>query len=116
VKDVAGVELHGLPVPPDEAVAVDAAPLVGFYSNETFDMTVSIDDEGRIWLDTNPKGIMAEMGQQPDHVELVGLGTDSLISAKPQMQEMHIVYSFLGDDGQGRRKHIHYGRAIARAD
>ena len=32
------------------------------------------------------------------------------------MQEMHVVYSFLGDDGQGRRKYIHYGRAIARAD
>jgi CubicO group peptidase (beta-lactamase class C family) len=116
VKDVAGVELHGLPVPPDEPVSIDAAPMIGFYSNETFDMTISVDEERRIWLDTNPKGIMAEMGQKPDHVELVGFGPDSLISAKPQMQEMHVVYSFLGDDGKGRRKHIHYGRAIARAD
>src|SRR6478736_5156791 len=111
VKDVADVELHGNPQPPAEPFAVDAAPFVGFYSNGTFDMTVSIDEDGRIWLDSNPKGIMAEMGQQPDHVELVGLGPDSLISLKPQMAEMHVVYSFLGDDGQGRSKHIHYGRA-----
>jgi CubicO group peptidase (beta-lactamase class C family) len=116
VKDVAGVELHGFPTPPEDHVSVDTAPLLGLYSNETFDMTVSVDEDGRIWLDTNPKGIMAEMGQHPDHVELVGLGPDSLISLKPQMQEMHVIYSFLGDDGQGRRKHIHYGRAIARAD
>ncbi len=116
VKDVAGVELHANPTPPAEPFAVDAAPIVGFYSNATFDMTISVDDDGRIWLDSNPKGIMAEMGQQPDHVELVGLGPDSLIALKPQMAEMHVVYSFLGDDGQGRRKHIHYGRAIARAD
>ena len=116
VKDVAGIELHANPTPPAEPFAVDAAPFVGFYSNATFDMTISIDDDGRIWLDSNPKGIMAEMGQQPDHVELVGLGPASLIAVKPQMAEMYVVYSFLGDDGQGRRKHIHYGRAIARAD
>ena len=116
VKDVAGIELHANPTPPTEPFAVDAAPIVGFYSNATFDMTISVDDDGRIWLDSTPKGIMAEMGQQPDHVELVGLGPDSLIAVKPQMAEMYVVYSFLGDDGQGRRKHLHYGRAIARAD
>jgi CubicO group peptidase (beta-lactamase class C family) len=116
VKDVAGVELHGLPTPPDEPVSVDPGPIVGLYSNDTFDMTISVDEEGRVWLDSNPKGIMLEMGQQPDHVELVGFAPDSLIALKPQMQGMHVIYSFLGDDGAGRRKHLHYGRAIARAD
>ena len=28
---------------------------------------------------------------------------------------MHLLYAFLGDDGDGRAKYIHYGRAVARA-
>ena len=79
-------------------------------------MTVSVDDEGRIWLDSVPKGIMAEMGQKPEHVQLLGLDTDALIAAEPTMKEMHVVYAFLGDDGAGRRAYMHYGRAIGRAD
>lgn len=116
VKDAAGVVLHGFPKPPAEAFAIDPAPMVGFYSNSTFDMTVSVDDDGVIWLDSIPKGIMAEMGQKPEHVQLVGLGPDSLIALEPTLKEMHVVYSFLGDDGRGRRTHLHYGRALSRAD
>jgi len=116
VTDAAGVELHGFPKPPAEPVAVDAAPYVGSFSNSTFDMVVSVDDEGRIWLDSTPKGIVLEMGQEPEHVELVGLGPDSLIAVQPTMKEMHVVYAFLGDDGAGRRKYLHYGRAIGRTD
>ena len=116
VKDVAGVELPGFPTVPTEEVAVDAAPLVGFYSNSTFDMTVSVDDDGRIWLDSIPKGIAAEMGEEAEHVQLVGLDADSLIAVEPTMKEMHVVYAFLGEDGDGRRTHMHYGRAISRAD
>src|SRR6187431_681692 len=116
LKEAAGVTLHGLPVPPAEAVAVDAGPLVGFYSNSTIDLTVSVDDEGRIWVDSNPKGILAEMGQTPEHTELVGYSTDSLITAEPAIQDMHVVYSFIGDDGANRRKYIHSGRAVSRAD
>ena len=32
------------------------------------------------------------------------------------MKEMHVVYSFIGEDGRGRRTHLHYGRALSRAD
>jgi CubicO group peptidase (beta-lactamase class C family) len=116
VKDVTGIALHGFPQPPAEPLAIDPAPYLGSYSNSTFDMTVSVDDEGRIWLDSVPKGIMAEMGQKPEHVQLLGLDTDALIAAEPTMKEMHVVYAFLGDDGAGRRAYMHYGRAIGRAD
>lgn len=114
VKDAAGIELHGFPKPPAEPFAVDATPFVGSYSNSTFDMTVSVDDDGRIWLDSTPKGIMAEMGQKPEHVQLVGMGPRSLIAMEPTMKEMHVQYAFLGDDGTGRSKYLHYGRAIGR--
>ena len=60
--------------------------------------------------------VLAEMGQTPDHIELVGYSADSLITAKPAIQDMHVVYSFIGDDGTNRRKYIHSGRAVARAD
>ena len=83
IKETAGVTLHGFPVPHAEPVPVDAAPLVGFYSNSTIDLTVSVDDEGRIWVDSTPKGILAEMGQTPEHTELVGFSADSLITAEP---------------------------------
>ncbi|GAA5202779.1 serine hydrolase domain-containing protein [Microbacterium jejuense] len=116
VSEVAGVELHGFRKPPAEPEPVDATPYVGSYSNSTFDMTVSLDDDGRIWLDSNPKGIMAEMGQKPEHVELVGLSEGALIAVEPTMKEMHVIYAFLGDDGAGRSKYIHYGRAIGRVD
>jgi hypothetical protein len=116
VKDAAGVALHGFPTPPAEPVEVDPAPLLGSYSNSTFDMVVSADDDGRIWLDSTPKGILLEMGQKPEHTQLVGFGPDTLIAAEPTMKEMHVVYAFLGDDGSGRRKYMHYGRAIGRVD
>lgn len=116
VRDAAGAELHGFPTPPTEPHPVDPAPFVGSYSNSTFDMSVSVDGAGRIWLDSTPKGLALELGQQPEHLELVGFGPDSLIALEPAMKEMHVVYSFLGDDGSGRRKYIHSGRALGRVD
>ncbi|MGX1701158.1 serine hydrolase domain-containing protein [Microbacterium sp. NPDC055357] len=116
VKDAAGAELHGFPLPPAEPLAVDPAPFVGAFSNSTFDMSVSVDDDGRLWMDTTPKGLAAEMGEKPQRVEIVGLAADSLIALEPAMKDMHMVYTFLGDDGSGRRKYLHYGRAMSRAD
>lgn len=116
VRELAGVTLHGMPQPPAEPVEVDAVPLLGSYSNSTFDMVVTVDDAGLIWIDSTPKGILLEMGQQPERHQLVGYDTDTLITREPAMKEMHLVYAFLGDDGAGRRKYMHYGRAIARDD
>lgn len=116
VKDAAGVELPGFPQPPAEPVPVDAAPLVGTYSNSTFDMVVSVDDDGRIWLESTPKGLAAEMGEEFERVELVGFDGDLLIAREATMKDLHVTYAFLGDDGQGRRKYMHYGRVIPRVD
>lgn len=116
VRDAGGAELHGFPTPPAEPHPVDPVPFVGSYSNSTFDMVVSVDDGGRIWLDSTPKGLALELGQQPEHLELIGFGPDSLIAREPAMKEMHVVYSFLGHDGAGRSKYIHSGRALGRVD
>jgi hypothetical protein len=115
LKEVADITLPGHPVPHAEPVAVEAAPLVGLYADTIYDLVVSVDDEGRIWLDRTPKDILAEIGQQPERTELVGFGDDSLI-AREASRGIHPIYAFLGDAGDGKRKYIHYGRVVTRAD
>ena len=98
IKETAGVTLHGFPVPHAEPVPVDPAPLVGFYSNSTIDLTVSLDDEGRIWVDSTPKGILAEMGQTPEHTEL------------RRLQHGLAHHRRAGDPGHARRLLVHRRR------
>jgi hypothetical protein len=115
LSQVAEVTLPGHPVPLDEPLAVEAAPLVGLYADTIYDLVVSVDDEGRIWLDRTPKDIIAEIGEKPMRTELVGFGEDSLIALEAP-RGIHPIYAFLGDAGDGKRKYLHYGRVVARAD
>ena len=78
-------------------------------------MIVSQDEDGRIWLDQVPKGIFAEMGEQPERIELVHYEGDSLIPVKAD-RGMYMPHAFVGDDGHGRALYLHVGRAIRRAD
>lgn len=116
VREVAGVELAPRPVPPAEGdrEPVDAAPYVGSYSDDINDIEVTQDADGRVWLDRTPKGVIAELGEQPTRTELVLLRGTSLIALEPS-HGVHPVYAFLGDDGSGRAAYVHYGRAVARA-
>ena len=113
--EVTGVTLPGHPVPHDEPAGVEAAPLLGLYADSIYDLVVSVDDDGRIWLDRTPKGILVAMGQQAERTELVGYSDDSLIARDPS-NGIHPIYAFIGDAGDGRRKYIHYGRVVTRAD
>jgi len=78
------------------------------------DLTVSQDDEGRIWLEQTPKGIFAELGEKPELQELVHYQGDSLIPAEPE-HGMHMPHAFVGDDGEGHALYLHVGRAVRRA-
>ena len=62
--------------------AVEPRPLLGLYADTIYDLVVSVDDEGRIWLDRTPKDIIAEIGEKPMRTELVGFGEDSLIARR----------------------------------
>jgi CubicO group peptidase (beta-lactamase class C family) len=112
--EVAGVTLPGHPVPPAEPADVDATPYLGVYSDTIYDLVVSQDEDGRIWIDRTPKDIIAEIGGQPDRSELVAFGADSLIQLEAQ-RGIHPIYAFLGDAGDGKAKYIHYGRVVTRA-
>jgi CubicO group peptidase (beta-lactamase class C family) len=114
-QELAGVTVAPLPAPPAEPQRIDASRYVGTYSTGLLDMTVSQDEEGRIWLDQVPKGLMLELGGKPEHTELVHYEADSLIPVKAD-RGMYIPHAFVGDDGTGRALYLHVGRAIRRAD
>jgi CubicO group peptidase (beta-lactamase class C family) len=112
--ELTGVTLPPLPAPPLEHRRIDAGRYVGTYSAEVFDLTVSQDDDGRIWLEQTPKGIFAEMGGQVARTELVHYRDDMLIPVVAD-RGMHMPHAFVGEDGTGHALYLHLGRAVRRA-
>ena len=106
--------LPALPEPPSDPQRIDASRFVGTYSAEVADLTVSQDDDGRIWLVQTPKGLFEELGEKPERKELVHYRDDSLIPLEPD-HGMHMPHAFIGDDGAGHALYLHVGRAIRRA-
>ena len=114
LRELAGVEMPALPTPPAEPAKVDADRYVGTYTCEIADFVVSQDDDGRMWLEMKPKGIIAELSGEQQRQELVQLDSDTLIPVKPE-HGVHIPHIFIGDDGGGHALYIHSGRATRRA-
>ncbi|WP_341941654.1 serine hydrolase domain-containing protein [Microbacterium sp. LWH10-1.2] len=112
---LAGVTMPALPEVPASPVEVDLDRILGTYSSSVSDSVVSVDDDGRIWLERTMKGIFAELGPAPEPVELVGWSGDSLLPREPQ-HGMHMPHAFVGDDGEGRALYLHTGRADRRID
>ncbi|MBB3678285.1 serine hydrolase domain-containing protein [Modestobacter versicolor] len=114
LRELAGVELRPLPVPPADPQPVDASRYAGTYSSQVADLVVSQDGDGRIWLEMRPKGLALEIGETPERSELVDFAPDTLIPVQPQ-SGLHVPLAFLGDDGAGRARFVHVGRAVPRA-
>ena len=106
--------LPALPVPPADPPRIDAHRFVGTYSAEVFDLDVSQDADGRIWIETVPKGLFEELGEQPERKELVYYRDDMLIPVEVD-RGMFMPHAFLGDDGDGHALYLHLGRAVRRA-
>jgi CubicO group peptidase (beta-lactamase class C family) len=111
--ELAGVELPALRVPPVDPPRIDASRYIGTYSSQVNDLTVTQDEDGRIWLTVIPKALSAELGRQVERWELVVLGDDALINAEPE-DGVYMRYVFVGDDGTGRALYLHTGRANRR--
>ncbi|SED19130.1 CubicO group peptidase, beta-lactamase class C family [Nocardioides exalbidus] len=111
---ISDVHLPSLPQPPAKPSRIDARRFVGTYSADVFDLTVSQDDDGRIWIEQVPKGAFIELGGQVERSELVAYRDDMLIPIEPD-RGMHMPHAFLGDDGEGRALYLHLGRAVRRA-
>ena len=113
IEQLAGVEVPALPTPPAAPERLDASRYVGTYSTEVGELTVSQDDDGRIWVVTTPKGMFEDLGEQPERKELVRFNDTSLIPLESE-HGMHLPHVFLGDDGEGHALYLHVGRAIRR--
>jgi len=105
--------LPPLAVPPPDPPRMDASRYLGTYSCDIAELTVTQDDDGRVWLAEEPKGIAVELGDLPQRKELVRYRDDTLIALEPE-RGMHRLHAFLGDDGSGRALYAHVGRAIRR--
>ncbi|WP_284740636.1 serine hydrolase domain-containing protein [Amycolatopsis sp. RTGN1] len=112
LKELTGIALAVPPVPDRAAPRIDATRYVGEYASSVADITVSQDDDGRVWVERVPKGIFAELAK-PEKTELVAMNGDTLILAEP-MQGMYLPHAFVGDDGTGRALYLHTGRADRR--
>jgi CubicO group peptidase (beta-lactamase class C family) len=114
LRELVGVELRPLPVPPADPQPVDATRYAGTYSNRVADLVVSQDDDGRIWLEMRPKADALELGATAERSELVRFAEDTLIPVQAQ-SGLHVPFAFLGDDGDGHARFMHIGRAVPRA-
>jgi CubicO group peptidase (beta-lactamase class C family) len=112
--ELAGITLPDLPAPPAESLRIDATRYTGTYSAQVYDLTVTQDGDGRIWLEQKPRGLLADLGEQSERREMLPYRGDSLIPAEP-MQGMYLPHVFLGDDGAGHAQYLHVGRAVRRA-
>ena len=113
--DLTGVELPARPTPPAEPQEVDVTRFLGHYADTIYDIQVTQDGDGKLWLDREPKDIIAEIGGKPMRFELVHLRGDSFITVEP-IQGIHVVFAFVGATHDGRAKHVHYGRVVSRAE
>ncbi|HEY3482289.1 MAG TPA: serine hydrolase, partial [Streptomyces sp.] len=86
---------------------------LGTYASTVADLVVSQDDDGRVWLEQRPKGTAAELSAASKS-ELVFLEGDTLILREAQ-GGIYLPLVFLGDDGSGRARYVHSGRATRRA-
>lgn len=113
LEKLTGITVPPLPTPPSDPPDVDATPYVGTYSNRVIDITVSQDDQGKIWSVMQPKGAAVELGGLSERSELVGFAPDVLIPVDAK-GGIHIPHAFIGADDHGPAKYLHVGRAVPR--
>ena len=115
LQELAGVPLPAEPLPPTEPDPVDAGRYVGTYASSSATVIISQEDDGSIWMDAIPTDALAEeLGEQPERWELVHY-TDHTLTTRERDHGLHRLYAFLDDDGTGRAKYLHGGRALLRS-
>ncbi|MEV4754351.1 serine hydrolase domain-containing protein [Micromonospora sp. NPDC049559] len=113
LRELADVEMPAPRTPPARPTPVDAGRYLGTYGSEVADLTVTRDADGRLWLEQTPKGVLADLGERPERVELVHLDGDTFVQAEPRLG-VHLSHVFVGDTGDGRARYVHSGRATRR--
>ncbi|MCG5215822.1 serine hydrolase domain-containing protein [Streptosporangium sp. KLBMP 9127] len=110
LRELAGIELPELPAP--SPGPIDASRYLGSYGDSTADITISQDDSGAIWAEHVPIGEFAGFAP-PQRFQLLPYQGDTLVTAQPN-QGIHRTQTFVGDDGHGKARFLHLGRAVPR--
>ncbi|SES25987.1 CubicO group peptidase, beta-lactamase class C family [Lentzea xinjiangensis] len=114
LRELTGVELPAMPQPAAEPDRVDGERFTGVYVSSVAERVVTQDEDGRIWMELVPKGIMAEVSpESAGRTELVPWRDNTLVAAEP-VHGVHLPHAFVGDDGHGRALYLHTGRADRR--
>lgn len=111
LRDLAGLEAPAEAVPDPAAAMPEISRFLGTYSNAAEDNTLRVAEDGRVLLDYIPRGISAELGEQPETFEMLPYAGNALISAKRHFGS-HFLVAFLGAD-DGPTPYL-YGGRIAR--
>jgi hypothetical protein len=69
LRDLAGLETPPEAVPDPAATMPDTSRFAGKYSSEAEDNVVRVDEDGRVFIDSAPRGISAELGGQPETMD-----------------------------------------------
>lgn len=112
LRDLAGLTAPREAVPDPSASTPDLSRFVGKYSNAAEDCLVRVDEGGRIMIDFTPKGLGAELGGQPETIEMLPHSDNALISAK-RHYGAHFVVAFLGDH-EGTKCYMYDSRMARR--
>jgi CubicO group peptidase (beta-lactamase class C family) len=115
LRELADVDVPAFPSPDSAAPPPDASRYLGTYSSPVMEITVTRDDDGRVWMHRAPKGHRVELGERPERLDLLGWRGDTLMPATPK-NGMHVPHAFIGDDGAGHARYLHFGRALRRVD
>ncbi|MFD9704557.1 serine hydrolase domain-containing protein [Lentzea sp. NPDC059081] len=114
LRELAGIELSAMPEPAADPERVDGERFTGVYVSSVAERVITQDEDGRIWMELVPKGIMAEVSPESGgRTELVPWRNDTLVAAEP-VHGIHMPHAFVGDDGTGHALYLHTGRADRR--
>ncbi|MER8103558.1 serine hydrolase domain-containing protein [Kitasatospora sp. NPDC094016] len=112
--ELADVKLPPLPQPNPAAAQADLSRYVGEYSSMVADNVVTAED-GTLWIERTPKGIFADLGGAPPAKhELLPYLDDTFVAIAPEFPGLYRAHAFVGDDGTGRARFLHTGRADRR--
>lgn len=110
--DLARLTLPERPIPTQGMQPRHPERYCGHYRSASAETAVFIDECGRLQLDRVPIGQTATL-DEPFRAELVAWRGDSLLPLAP-VAGVCAPVAFLGDDGSGRARYLHTGRAEPR--
>lgn len=111
IRELTGLPVPALPVPPERPEEVDAAPYTGTYSAPSAVLEVTAADGG-LDVTTIPGEFMVKAGAQRATERYVHLSGQTFIKAEAEAGG-HMTITFVLRDG--RAAYLHNGRAVPRA-